>query len=185
MAGHHPLTVFQGEGRSAQGTSPFTQLPRQTTADDAGDADQAGAQHNQAGRLRNGADDTAGERREARSAIVGVGEVHAEERAVPVLIVALLATNGIRAEGVAVERAIRVVGIVRNHGEPVLRAAAQVYVHAVNFVTIFDEAEAVAAGRRLGHRAGARSYQGAAVAFRDASADFPVTGGGVQDAQVV
>src|SRR6185312_14446986 len=92
---------------------------------------------------------------------------------------------GIRAEGVAVERAIRVVGIVRNHGEPVLRAAAQVYVQAVNFVTIFDEAEAVAAGRSLGHRAGARSYQGAAVAFRDASADFPVTGGGVQAAQVV
>src|SRR5579884_1303764 len=171
-------------------TSPFRktcyelQLAGQTTADNAGGRYQAGAQHDQAGRLRNGSDHAAGED-VVRTFVVRIGEVRAEERAVEELVAALLAANAVQTIGVAVERTAEAACANRNYGFPVLGAGGQGNIQTIDFVAILGVTEIATAGRGVGNRAGSRSNQRAAVAFRDASADFPVARGRGQLAQVV
>src|SRR5262249_38209086 len=105
------------------------------------------------------------------------------------LIIQGLAANCVQAEGVAVERTVRVVRIVRDDREPVL-ASSQVNAKGVvtNLVLILNKAKTVTAGWRLRKvRSSCRAGgdQVSAVAFGYATADFQIAAARVQAAQVV
>src|ERR1035437_6848690 len=179
------------KGRSVEHFRPGylqSQLPRQAAANNARDANQTRTQHDQAGRLRNGGCVciyAAGEGRESVcDFVVGVGVVGAEESRVEELLVADLRADRVKSfQAIAVERtASRIIGILRHHHEPIdSRCEVDVKTHTshgTNKVGVLVATAAGAASR--GHSVGpiAARNQGSTVTFGNATADFPVGGGG-------